>query len=381
MPVVLDVSASEDPRDLVHRAVQTLAEGGLVAFPTETVYGLAASALHSDAVQRLHDIKGRKPGHGFTLAIRSVEEALDFAPHMSPLAVRLARRCWPGPITLVVDDEHPDSLVGRLPENVRKLVVSDGTLGMRAPAHALIMNAMRLAVGPLVLTSANRSGESEAVTGVDVVKFLGDDVGLVLDDGRCKFAQPSSVVRVRGQSYQIERSGVIVDSTLRRLASYVLLFVCTGNTCRSPMAEVLMRRRFADRLGCQLQELEERGVMVMSAGIAAMAGGHATPEADQAVRARGVDLAHHESQPLSDRLIRFADTILTMTRGHRDAILSQWPEVASRIGLVASNNTDIGDPIGGPPELYQRCAEQIDHQLADWLQRFDMSMLPLLPAV
>jgi len=381
MPVVLDVSAAEDPRDLVHRAVQTLAEGGLVAFPTETVYGLAASALNADAVQRLYDVKGRKSGQAFTLAIRSVEEALDFAPCMSPLAVRLARRCWPGPITLVVDDDHPDSLVGRLPENVRKLVVPSGSLGMRVPAHELIMNVMRLAVGPLVLTSANRSGEPEALTGADVVKSLGDDVGLVLDDGRCKFSQPSSVVRVRGQSFQILRNGVIVDATLRRLASFILLFVCTGNTCRSPMAEALMRKRFADRLGCRLTDLEERGVMVMSAGIAAMAGGHATPEADQAVRAWGVDLAHHESQPLSDRLMRFADTILTMTRGHRDAILSQWPDAASRISLVASNNSDIGDPIGGPPELYQRCAEQIDQQLADWMQRFDMSMLPLFPAV
>src|SRR3972149_5078579 len=117
-PFVIDVRAAEDARDVVHRAVQALAEGKLVAFPTETVYGLAARALDACAVARLVAVKGRKKGHPVTLAIRSLDEALDYAPDMSPLARRLARRCWPGPITLVLDDSHPESLVKRVPKEV-----------------------------------------------------------------------------------------------------------------------------------------------------------------------------------------------------------------------------------------------------------------------
>lgn len=86
----------------MHRAVQALAEGGVVAFPTETVYGLAASALDEDAVCRLVASKDRQAAKPLTLAIKSADEARDYAPDMCRLAYRLARRCWPGPVTLVI---------------------------------------------------------------------------------------------------------------------------------------------------------------------------------------------------------------------------------------------------------------------------------------
>ena len=109
-PPVIDVRRAEDLRDVVHRAVEALVEGKLVVFPTETVYGLAARALDAEAVQRLIRAKRRKEGHPLTLAIRSAEEAHDYVPDLSPLAERLARRCWPGPVTLVVDDSHAHGL-------------------------------------------------------------------------------------------------------------------------------------------------------------------------------------------------------------------------------------------------------------------------------
>ena len=79
-PVVIELRNAEDWRDVVHQAVQALAEGKLVAFPTETVYGVSASALDEEAVQRLVDVKGRQPGHPLTLAIKSADEARDYAP-------------------------------------------------------------------------------------------------------------------------------------------------------------------------------------------------------------------------------------------------------------------------------------------------------------
>src|SRR5262245_3140577 len=110
-PVVLDLRSTDDIRDVVHRAVQALAEGKLVAFPTETVYGLAASALIEGAVDRLIAVKGPSPGRPLALAVKSAEDACDYVPGLNPLARRLARRCWPGPVTLVVDDQHAEGLV------------------------------------------------------------------------------------------------------------------------------------------------------------------------------------------------------------------------------------------------------------------------------
>jgi protein-tyrosine phosphatase len=188
-PVVIDVRNAQDARDVVHRAVQALAEGKLVAFPTETVYGLSASALNETAVRRLLEVKGRREQQPLALAIKSVDEVLDYVPDLSPLGRRMARRCWPGPVTLVVRDEHPESLLRQLPPDVLTAVVPSGTVGFRVPAHHLILEVLRLLPGPLVLTSANPSGEPDAITGDDVVRSLQRGVDLVLNDGRCQFGQ------------------------------------------------------------------------------------------------------------------------------------------------------------------------------------------------
>jgi tRNA threonylcarbamoyl adenosine modification protein (Sua5/YciO/YrdC/YwlC family) len=369
---VIDLGNVDDQRDVVHRAVEALAEGQLVVFPTETVYGLAASALHEDAVDRLMTAKGRRANHPVTLAIKSAEDAWDYVPDMSVLGQRLARRCWPGPITLVLPDDHPDSVVTQLPPLVRSVVSPSGSVGLRVPAHPVILSVLRLTAGPLALTSANLTGEPETTTSHEVLRALGDKVALIVDDGPCKFSQPSSVVRVRQNHWELLREGVLNESTLRRLASFILLFVCTGNTCRSPMASAMMQHHLSRRIGVPVDQLEERGVLVISAGIAAMSGGHASPEAARVMQERGIDLSRHESQPLTDRLVRFADLLLTMGSSHREAILAQWPQAAARVHVLGGESGDVADPIGGTTDLYRRCAEQIEAYLNPWFEKLDL---------
>jgi protein-tyrosine phosphatase len=358
-PVVIDVRNAEDARDVIHRAVQALAEGRLVAFPTETVYGIGASACHGEAIERLLALKQRKQNTPFAIAIKSAEEAIDFVPDMSPLARRLARRCWPGPVTLVVDSHHPDGLAAQLPARVREAVSPNGTIGLRVPANEILLDVLRMLAGPIALTSANRHGEPEAATAEEVARSVGDNVDLILDDGPCRYGQPSSVVRVYENRFEVLREGVVAEGTLKRLASTLVLFVCTGNTCRSPMAELLMRQRFAQQQKCRVDELEDRGFLVRSAGIAAAAGSPASSESVAIMREQGLDLGKHESQPLTEQLVRHADLILTMTAGHSQTIVDRWPGAADRTQMLLPEQIDVVDPIGRAVDDYRRCAEQI----------------------
>lgn len=372
-PLVIDIRSAEDSRDVVHRAVQALAEGKLVVFPTETVYALAASALNEDAIQQVLAVKHRQSGgKPLTLAVKSADDAVDYLPKMSPLAMRLARRCWPGPVTLVCPDNHPESLVKQLPGSVQKAVAPQGMVGLRVPGHQTFLDVLKMLAGPVVMTSANRTGEPEPYSAQDVVKALGERVHLVLDDGRSRFAQSSSVVKVDGKDFELLRAGVVSEQTLRRLSSLFILFVCTGNTCRSPMAEAMCRTLLADRLGCKIDELQEHGVMVMSAGLSAYMGGRPALEAVDVMRGMGIDLTNHESQPLTPQLVRHADIIWTMTRSHRQAILAQWPDAAKRCELLCLDFRDVSDPIGGPVELYQQCAEQIKAELEARIKQLEL---------
>lgn len=374
-PIVFDLKNTEDPNDAIHLAVEFIAAGKVVALPTETVYGLAVSALNVDAAKRLNEIKGNSTPRPFTLAVKSDEDALDYVPDLSPTGKRLARRCWPGPLTLVLDADHPDSLLTQIPEPVRSIVLSDGNVGLRVPNHHVFRSISRLTIGPLILTSANLSGEEECTSGSAVVERLGDQVDLVIDDGPSKYGRPSTVVRVDGNRYKVLREGVLGETALKKSSSFLALMVCTGNTCRSPMAEVLFKKSLAEKIGCTVDELEENGVIVASAGVAAMPGAKASEESVEVVRKMGLDLENHQSQPVSDQLLESADLILTMTNGHRNALVTHWPAIAGRTHVLSVDGSDISDPIGGPLELYESCARQIDENLKEWANKIELGKL------
>jgi protein-tyrosine-phosphatase len=269
----------------------------------------------------------------------------------------------------VVDNRHKDGLTEHLPSPVQKLVTPNGTVGLRVPANKTLLDVLRMLTGPVVLTSANRSGEPDSVSADDVIQTVGSDVALVLDDGPCRYGQPSSVVRVKSNRFELLREGVVGESTLKRLASMLVLFVCTGNTCRSPMAELLMRAQLAELLACNIDELDSRGVVVMSAGVQAAPGCPPTPEAVQVMRERGLDLNRHEAQPVTEQLVRHADLIITMTRNHRHAVVERWPDAADRTLLLMPENIDVADPIGQTIGAYRQCAEEIDAGVRQHIER------------
>ena len=370
MTKVLDLRETDDPSDIIHRTVQALTEGQVVAFPTDTVYGLAAHALDAQAVEKLIEIKGRGETP-MAISVRSRQAAEDFFCEVSPVARRLSHRCWPGPLTLVTPCENDHSAVHQLPPSVRQRITGPhGGVGFRVVDHRILQSIHRFMAAPLVLTSANLTGKPTQTTAAGVLEQLSGTLPLLLDDGPTRYGGASTVVRVIGKHWELLREGVIERAAMNQFVKPVMVMVCTGNTCRSPMAETLMRELLRKKMG------REDAVRVLSAGVAASTGGSASPQSIEVMGERKLDLTGHASQPLGEEIMNVADLVLTMTRSHRAAILAAWPDMHDRVFTLRHDGGDISDPIGMTVDAYRQCADQMEGELVKWLERLDDDFFP-----
>ncbi len=228
------MSVLEVDDDALSRAARVLRSGGLVAFPTETVYGLGANALDATAVQRVFAVKGRPADNPLIVHLASSAQLDRVAVALTPLARELAARWWPGPLTLVVR-AHPD-----LPT-----VTTGGldTVAVRVPDHPIAQALLRRADLPVAAPSANRSGRPSPTTAAHVAADLGDAVEVVLDGGACRVGVESTVVDVRGDVPLLLREGSVTREELGAVdAGEALLQASPGTRYRhySPRCAVLI---------------------------------------------------------------------------------------------------------------------------------------------
>ena len=370
MTKVFDLRKTDDPTDIIHRTIQALTEGEVVGLPTDTVYGLAAHALDANAVEKLVELKGRSDA-SMAISVRSRQAAEDFFCEASPVARRLSHRCWPGPLTLVTPCKNPHSAVHQLPPSVvQRITGEDDGIGFRVVGHRILESIHRFMAAPLLLTSANLTGKTAPTTAQGVLEQLGGRLPLLLDDGQTRYGGASTVVRVVGNRWKVLRDGVIERAAMNQFVKPVIVMVCTGNTCRSPMAETLMRELLSKRLG------SENAVRVLSAGVAASMGSSASAQSIEIMGERKLDLTGHASQPLGEEIMNVADLVLTMTRSHRGTILAAWPDMHDRVFTLRHDGGDISDPIGMPVDAYRECANQMDQELAKWFDRLEEDFLP-----
>jgi protein-tyrosine phosphatase len=214
----------------------------------------------------------------------------------------------------------------------------------------------------MILTRLKAADGAPILDPDHVLGAAGDQLGIVFDDGLLAESMPPTVIQVSGNEFRVLREGALPAARLRRLTAEVITFVCTGNSCRSPMAEVLFKRMLAERLECDQNALPDRGFLVTSAGLSAALGGRASTNAQVVVRDFGASLEDHESQQLNDDLAFLSDRLVVMTAAHREQILELWPELDSRVSLLGGNE-DIADPVGFPVESYRQCAAQIQRGL------------------
>lgn len=248
VPRVLAIDPNAPSPKAIAEAAAVLARGGLVAFPTETVYGLGARGLVAEDVGKIFAAKQRPHGHPLILHVDGEAMAETLASSWPERASRLARAFWPGPLTLVVPraDVVPDVVTGGL-----------DSVALRAPKHAVALALIREAGQPLAAPSANAHMHVSPTTAAHVVRSLGDRVDLVLDAGPCAHGIESTVVDVRGDVARVLRAGAATLEMLRAIEPTIVYEagVVAGDAARAspgmaskhyaPRASVAMGRRGA----------------------------------------------------------------------------------------------------------------------------------------
>lgn len=365
---VLSVTSDDSYWRNIRTAAQALVGGALIAFPTETVYGVAASADHAEATERLRRVKDRVGKAPLTVHLSDKEQVASFVNRLTPLQRHLVRNAWPGPLTLIVDVAHPDQTPIARAKDAGFLdrIYWNNSVGLRCPECQVAHDVLKEAGCVVVASSANRKGIAPATDAQQVWEHLREDVAVLLDGGPTRYAEASSIARVSDRDIDVIRQGVLDERTIRRLAIKNILLVCTGNTCRSPMAAGLLKSMLAEVLHCHMSELLNAGFNVQSAGTLGVDGAPATPQAIEALAQLGIDITEHRSTGLTREMVDSAHVILAMTHGHLETIRNCSPQAAARAALIAGDR-DVEDPIGGSLERYVQCRDQIANSLRSCL--------------
>jgi L-threonylcarbamoyladenylate synthase len=198
--VVLSIDPNRPDPAAIDRAVEILRGGGIVAIPTDTLYGLAVDPRDSCAIARLFELKGRAASSALPLVAADLEQVRLKAGRLTAMAERLAARFWPGPLALVIDADR------RIAAGVR---AADGSVAVRVPAHDVTRALAHAMDAPLTATSANLTGGAPPSEARAVLQAFGDDLDAVVDAGPVPGGAPSTIVDARGDVPRLVREGAI----------------------------------------------------------------------------------------------------------------------------------------------------------------------------
>lgn len=316
--------------DVIARAAAILRAGGLVAFPTETVYGLGANALDARAVDRIYAAKGRPSYNPLIVHVASVEGALDVAADWPETAERLARTFWPGPLTLVLPKRSvvPDGVTAGLP-----------SVAVRVPRHP-VAHALLVAAGiPVAAPSANRSTEVSPTTAAHVAKSLGEAVDLILDGGATSVGIESTVLDLTGGQPTLLRPGMISVPALEAVIGPVALSSHAGGAVARPSPGMLEKHYSprADVVVVDPADVADRMERERASGrkVGAMVIGAAPDDASSTVRRLPGDAAAYAAR-LYDSLHALDDAGCDVIVIERVPGGPEWQGVADRLRRSAN---------------------------------------------
>lgn len=342
---VISIGTQEIDKAVLSEIRSAFIDGKIIAFPTETVYGIGALASNVEAIERIYQVKNRDTRKPLGIYIHSPEQLAQLCEKRDPVVSQFVETFLPGPVTVLLADKNAQ------------------TIGIRYPDNPVLLKILASLPEPLMGTSANLSGAPACVKPQDVYRQLKDKIDYIIDGGVTRYRTESTIIDCTQSPFEIIRTGAALDAVIdffdTRGIAYrkkrSVLVVCTGNTCRSPMVEAYLR--------VKLEERAPGSFSVSSCGVYAPQDVSASPDAVKVLAEVGIDLSGHRSKPVDEDMVRAADRIIVMTDEHKHMLVSMFPHVTMDICVL-----DVADPIGRGINTYAQTFAEIQSKIEEHLQ-------------
>lgn len=344
MPTVLDWNPTVDPSELIRTIREAVAAGFASVLPGDCGYVALINPAAPGAAEQLAALA--EPPAVLTWG---PDDPASLGLRLSAPVRRLLARGWPAPLVVVVPG--PTEWPTHWPSSVRERLAARPAR-FRCPEHPLFEVVAPVLEMPVLVVDTFLATAEAALDVLEDPNAVAVSAGALPIDGK------PTVVMATASGYEITERGLLPADEVEKLAARIVLFVCTGNTCRSPLAEGLAKAMLAERLGCPVDELPRRGIWVLSAGVSAYGEAPAAAEAVAVAAELGADLRDHGSRAVNAQLLAAADDVIAMTHGHAQALATRFPDVGPKPRLLCGD-TDLDDPIGAGLDVYRHCARTI----------------------
>ncbi len=361
---IYDIDPANPDVKVVERAAEIIRGGGIVVYPTDTLYGFGVDARNQIAMNRLYDLKGRDYKKPVSLVVKNLNQVESIVGKVPDYERNVFSKLLPGKITLVIKKRKSIDLpkIKEFPK-----------IGFRIPHDKVCKLMTESANCPITSTSVNISTKDNLSSGTEIMSLFNNKVDIILNVGSLKKSKGSTVLDISTTPPTVLRKGDIPIQEIEELLGYeirksypekfVITFVCSGNICRSPMAHGILKKNIT---GSKYNKIIEIG----SAGTLNINDSHPTIETLDVSNNAGIDLSDHLSRGLNESIIINSNLIICLALNHMHYIQDNFSQYRSRAMLLKQigregqlSNPSVADPIGRSLSYYEKIFKQISDEV------------------